>query len=169
MLALGMNVASSNDLLEEEARTGWALYFDNDLLTAGDNDQDYTGGIAVTLSGAAAAALPLSVDGWLTALNHFSRVENLYDDRENFKRHNFEFGFTLFTPRDTSTAEPLPNDHPYASLFFVSSTQQTILPESKTVYQSSLTVGFLGLNIADDVQELIHSATGSKDPKGWDN
>jgi len=109
------------------------------------------------------------VDGWLTALNRFSRAENLYDDRDNFQRHNFEFGFTLFTPRDISAAEPLSNDHPYASLFFVSSTQQRIVPESKTVYQSSLTVGFLGLNIADDVQGLIHSAFGSDEPKGWGN
>ena len=169
MFALGMNIASSNDQFAEEDRTGWAFYLDNDLLTSGDRDQDYTGGVAATLSGAAAATFPLSVDGWLTGLNRFSRLERAYTDREHFQRHNFEFGFTVFTPKDIFAAEPIPDDHPYASLFFVSSAQQTILPERNTVYQSSLTIGFLGLNIADDVQGLIHSATGSDEPKGWGN
>jgi hypothetical protein len=102
-------------------------------------------------------------------MNRFSRLENVFADREHFKRHNFEFGFTFFTPSAISVAEPLPDDHPYASLFFVSNTQQTILPESRTAYQSSLTVGFLGLNIADDVQGLTHDLFDSDKPKGWAN
>lgn len=169
MFAVTTNIASSNDQIVEKDRTGWALYLDNDVLTTGDDDQDYTGGAAATLSGAAVADYPLSVDGWLTGLNRFSRFEKIYADREHFQRHNFEFGFTLFTPRDISVAEPLPDDHPYASLFFVSNTQQTILPDISTVYQSSLLVGFLGLNIADDAQGLIHDIVGSDKPKGWDN
>ena len=112
VLALSINVASSNDQFEENDRTGWAFYLDNDLLTTGDRDQDYTGGAAVTLSGAAAATYPLSVDSWLTRLDRLSRFEKFYSDREYFERHNFEFGFTLFTPKDILVAEPLPDDHP---------------------------------------------------------
>ncbi len=162
-------LAADIDPLGEKDRTGWALYFDNDLLTAGDNDQDYTGGIAVTLSGARAAEHALSVDGWLTALNGFSGLERIYGERDSFQRHNFEFGFTLFTPTDISVPEPIPDDHPYASLFFVSNTQQTILPDQNVSYQSSLTVGLLGLEIAEDVQGLIHDLTGSDQPQGWAN
>ena len=46
---------------------------------------------------------------------------------------------------------------------------QTIVPETGTVYQSSLTVGFLGLDVAEGVQGLIHDVVGSDKPKGWDN
>jgi len=162
-------LGSDLDPLYERDRTGWALYFDNDLFTGGGNDQDYTGGVAITLSGARTTEYPLSVDGWLTALNGFSGLERVYGDHENFQRHNFEFGFTLFTPNDISTPEPIADDHPYASLFFVSNTQQTILPNRNVSYQSSLTVGFLGLGIADDVQSLIHDLTGSDKPQGWAN
>lgn len=161
--------ASDTYPLFEKDRTGWALYIDNDGLADGSEDQDYTGGIAVTLSGARAAEYPLSVDGWLTALNGLSGLERIYDDRDHFQRHNFEFGFTLFTPSDISTPEPIADDHPYASLFFVSNTQQTILPDRKVSYQSSLTVGFLGLEIADDVQGAIHDLVGAAKPQGWAN
>ena len=114
MLVLTTSIAYSNDQFVEQDRTGWALCLDNDLLTTGDKDQGYTGGAAATLSGAAAAEYPLSVDGWLTGLNRFSRFEKDYVEHHHFQRHNFEFGFTLFTPRDISVAEPLPDDHPYA-------------------------------------------------------
>lgn len=162
-------LASDLDPFYEKDRTGWALYIDNDLLTGGDNDQDYTGGIAITLSGARAAEHSLSVFGWLTALNSFSGLERVYRDRNLFQRHNFEIGFTLFTPVDISTSEPIADDHPYASLFFVSNTQQTVLPDQHVSYQSSLTVGFLGLELAEDVQGLIHNLTGSDKPQGWAN
>ena len=162
-------LASEIDLIDERDRTGWAMYFDNDLLTAGENDQDYTGGIAITLSGALATERPWSVDGWLTALNGFSGFEKVYGDVDHFQRHNFEFGFTLFTPVDISTPEAIADDHPYASLFFVSNTQQTVLPNRNVSYQSSLTVGFLGLQLAEDLQGLIHNLTGSKKPQGWAN
>ena len=66
-------LASDNFPLFEKDRTGWALYVDNDLIADGSKDQDCTGGIAVTLSGARAAEYSLSVDGWLTALNSFSK------------------------------------------------------------------------------------------------
>ena len=169
ILASIPSLASDAYPLFEKDRTGWAMYFDNDGLADGKEDQDYTGGIAVTLSGARAAEYPLSVDGWLTALNDFSGLERFYGDRDHFQLHNFEFGFSLFTPSDISTMEPIPDDHPYASLFFVSNTQQTILPDRKVSYQSSLTVGFLGLEIADDVQGAIHSLVGANKPQGWAN
>jgi hypothetical protein len=50
-------IAADIDLIGEKDWSGWALYFDNDLLTAGNKDQNYTGGIAITLSGARAAGV----------------------------------------------------------------------------------------------------------------
>ncbi len=39
---------------EEKHNTGWALYLDNDALTTGRRDEDYTGGFTFTFSGARA-------------------------------------------------------------------------------------------------------------------
>ncbi len=37
--------------LTEPENTGWSFQFDNDVFVGGNKDQDYTGGVAVTLSG----------------------------------------------------------------------------------------------------------------------
>ena len=68
---------ATHDLAYEKYSTGWAFYLDNDALTTGDNDEDYTGGFAVTLSGRRATEYPISLDGWLNGLDRFSRFENL--------------------------------------------------------------------------------------------
>ena len=154
---------------DEKYKTGWAFYLDNDVLTTGNRDQDYTGGFAVTLSGRRAMEYPISIDSWLRGLDGFSRFENLYKDRDHFQRHSFEFGITLFTPSDISVSEPLPDDHPYASLFFIANTEQTVMPEDDVAYQSTLTVGILGLDIAEDIQKGLHDIFGAEEPKGWDN
>lgn len=159
----------AHDLAYEKYSTGWAFYLDNDALTTGDTDEDYTGGFAVTLSGRRATEYPISLDGWLNGLDRFSRFENLYKDRNHFQRHSFEFGVTLFTPSDLSIAAPLPDDHPYASLFFIANARQTVVPESNVAYQSTFTLGLLGLDIAEDLQEAIHDVVDSEEPQGWDN
>lgn len=68
---------SPHDLAYEKYSTGWAFYLDNDALTTGESDEDYTGGFAVTLSGRRATEYPISLDGWLNGLDRFSRFENL--------------------------------------------------------------------------------------------
>ena len=50
---------SPHDLAYEKYSTGWAFYLDNDALTTGDSDEDYTGGFAVTLSGRRATEYPI--------------------------------------------------------------------------------------------------------------
>jgi len=112
----------TSDLGIETHNSGWAFYLDNDVLTSGSRDQDYTGGFAVTFSGARVLEYPISIDGWLAGLDRFSRFRNVYADRDHFQRHSFEFGTTLFTPADISVAAPIPGDHPYASLFFITNT-----------------------------------------------
>lgn len=165
----GPNDNPAHDGTDEKYNTGWAFYLDNDVLTTGNRDQDYTGGFAVTLSGYRAMEYPISVGSWLVGLDRFSRFQNLYKDRNHFQRHSLEFGITLFTPSDISVSEPIPDDHPYASLFFIANTEQTVMPEDNVAYQSTLTVGFLGLDIAEDIQESVHDIVGAEKPKGWDN
>ncbi len=158
-----------SDLSIEPHNTGWAFYLDNDVLTTGDRDQDYTGGFAFTLSGVRALEYPISIDGWLAGLDRFSRFRNVYRDRDHFQRHSFEYGVTLFTPSDISVTAPIPDDHPYASLFFISNTEQTVVPGDDVSYSSTLLVGFLGLDMAEGLQRSMHDLLGVEEPLGWDN
>ena len=152
----------------EKHNTGWAFYLDNDLLTTGKYvDRDYTGGFALTLSGHRATTYLFSLDKYLNKLDKFTRFEKLYASKDHFQLHSIEFGLTLFTPRNIATSEPIENDHPYASLLFMANTQQTVIPEQGISYQSTLTVGLLGLGVGEYLQKGIHSAFNGIEPNGW--
>ncbi len=158
------------ELIKEKENTGWALYIDNDVLISGGKiDQDYTGGFSVTLSGFRATHYLLSIDGWRQTVSDWLRLDKLYKNKAHFNLHSFNFGFTLFTPSDLTTSEPIFDDHPYASYFFISNSNIVVVPEDDMVYQTILSIGFLGLNTAEDVQTSLHSLFGANKPMGWDN
>ena len=160
----------SYELINEKENTGWALYMDNDVLVSGGNiDQDYTGGISVALSGQRATKYMLSIDSWRKTLSRWLRLDKLYKKKPHFNLHSFGFGFTLFTPSDLSTPEPIFDDHPYASYFFISNSNIAVVPEDDMVYQSMLSIGFLGLKLAEDVQKSMHKVLSAVEPMGWDN
>jgi len=148
---------------------GWSLNIDNDLFTGGDSDRDYTGGIVLGITGSRTRDWLFSLDNVRHTLTRLSGFNRFYDSDQTLSLHSFEFGFTLFTPSDITVAEPILNDRPYASLFFVATAAQHVLPERKLSFQSVFTVGALGLSLADSVQSGIHRAIGSALPEGWDN
>lgn len=154
---------------QEPDYSGWSLNIDNDLFTGGDQDRDYTGGIAFAISGARTREWPVSLDKARGFLNRITRFDELYKSEHQLTQHSIEFGFALFTPSDITIAEPIPNDHPYASLFFIASSAQRVVPERKLSFQSVLTIGALGLPLGEAVQSSIHNAIGSEQPEGWNN
>ncbi|HEB82004.1 MAG TPA: lipid A deacylase LpxR family protein [Gammaproteobacteria bacterium] len=154
---------------EEAWNTGWRLSIDNDLWTGRSTDRDYTGGIGLTLSGARAARYPVSIDGWRAGLDRLLGFSGLNAQAENLQFHSQQYGMMLFTPEDIDSSEPLYNDRPYASLFFLSNSAFTVLPDRATAYVSRLTVGFLGLDLAENVQGFLHDMTDSDVPNGWSN
>ena len=155
---------------EKAPRIGaWSLNVDNDLLTGGGRDQDYTGGLALAITGEGTRDWLFGLDRARAGITRLTGLERLFVNQNHVTRHSIEFGFTLFTPSDITIAEPIFNDHPYASLFFVANAAQHVVPEKKLSYQSVLTFGFLGLGLADSVQSGIHSVIGSDEPEGWDN
>lgn len=158
-----------HDLHDEKHNTGWALYVDNDVFTTGNVDQDYTGGFALTLSGRRAVTYRFSLQNVLNRLNALTRFQRFHQGKERFQKHSIEFGLTLFTPSDIETPHPIPDDHPYASLLFMANVQQTVIPEQRISYRSALTVGLLGLELAEQVQKGLHRAFNVQEPKGWDN
>ena len=164
------NMDISYQLFNEKQNTGWALYFDNDvLLPGGTTDRDYTGGFSFTLSGVRSTDYLLSIDGWRNAVTDFLNLSGFYRNKSHFNLHSFSFGMTLFTPADISVSEPVDGDHPYASFFYITNSQQVVVPQEDIVYISNLSVGFLGLKLAEVVQTQIHEWTDSIEPMGWDN
>lgn len=164
------NTIADSDIFTEEYNTGWALYIDNDALVSGGGlDRDYTGGIGFTLSGTRATAYMLSLDNWRESLTKLISIDALYNKQARFSLHSFSFGLTLFTPGNLSTAAPIFNDHPYASYLYISNTEAMVVPKSNIVYQTILSIGFLGLDLAGDVQKSLHKALGAEKPLGWDN
>jgi hypothetical protein len=153
--------------LEERYNTGWRLNLDNDILA--ESDRDYTGGIALTLSGRRAQDYLISLEGVRNWLDDLLRVSRLYDDQSYFQLHSLQYGAMLFTPEDITDPAPIFDDRPYGSLFYLSNTELTVLPASDQAWMSTLTFGFLGLRAAEDIQRLIHALTDSDVANGWDN
>lgn len=160
---------AQNSLAEEPYNSGWSVQIDNDLLARGSRDQNYTGGFMITHSGRRAEEYrfsPAPIRGWIDRING---IDMLIGDRQHHKLHAFEWGAALFTPTDIASRDINTQDRPYASLFFVSSTQQRIIPSEKLSIKTGVTLGILGLNLADTIQSNIHSAIGSDKPRGWNN
>jgi len=160
---------SASGFGSEPYNSGWSLYVDNDLFALNKRDFDYTGGVALKLSGSRAQSALLSLDKGLQVIDEWAGFDRWFAGKDYFSRHNIEYGFTLFTPKDLEVSTPIFDQHPYASLFFVSNSLMVVVPQERVTFQSSLTLGLLGLPLARDVQSTIHRAVGAETPKGWDH
>src|SRR5690606_33649485 len=144
--------------------SGWTLHLDNDLFAFADEDRDYTAGISVTLGGREAAgprALSRALD-WIDRKTSFGAAV-----RDGETARSFEAGVLLFTPQDLKAEEPLYDDRPYANLAYLSSSRLTHRASSPIAYQSSLTVGVLGMPWVEHLHRAVHVAFGSREPRGY--
>ncbi|MCU7932948.1 MAG: lipid A deacylase LpxR family protein [Candidatus Thiodiazotropha sp. (ex Codakia rugifera)] len=154
---------------EELFDTGWQFYFDNDISFNDEKDRNYTGGLALTLSGKRAATYWFSIDGWLNGLDRLSGFESLQKGNAGIDRHALEFGLTIFTPDDIAEQEAISDDHPYANMLFMANSQTTVYPDRGLIFQSTLLLGLLGTAVGEQVQKAIHNLTDSDEPQGWKN
>jgi hypothetical protein len=145
-------------------RGGVRLQIDNDLFAGSQRDRDYTGGMAITLSGAQARDGLLSVDPLVAKLD-----ELLTGDVEGRTSHARQLGLMAFTPSDTITHEVQPDDRPYASLLFISNGRMRVDADERSAWFSSLTLGLLGLPLTEQLHNTVHEAVGSEVPGGWDH
>lgn len=145
---------------------GWAVSFDNDGFIPGGRDHDYTYGMNITIVGEATKDFWVSPSRPLHWINQAIGIEH---DSQDAVKQLFEFGLYGFTPEDISVSEPLDSDRPYASIIYATSIQELKTPNPNTSWRTSLTLGVLGLDLAGDVQDVVHAAIDSQDPKGWDN
>lgn len=146
----------------DEGVSGVRVQIDNDLFAGGENDRDYTGGFAVTISGDAARDGPLSLDALL------GRIDGLFTQPQSV-HYARQFGLIAFTPADITSPQPLHDDRPYASLLFMSNGRVNVDADGRGAWSSSLTVGVLGLSATSDLHSAVHELVGSEPPAGYDN
>jgi len=153
----------------ENYNSGWELYIDNDAFALLNTDQDYTGGLAVSLLGRRAVEYSMSLDGARDRMDRWLGHSKLYYSPNTIEQHSMEFGFTSFTPKNVNDPNPIFSDRPYASLLFLSNSFKATLPEKRIAFHSTFTIGFLGLRAADGVQQILHGLLGQDGAKGWNN
>jgi hypothetical protein len=138
--------------------------FDNDAFVPGSRDQDYTYGLNLTFVGNSAE------DQWASLhvpLNWLDQRIGLNRRASNsIVSSKIEYGLFGFTSEDIALAQPEQGDRPYASLVYVSSTSERYNAARQVSWQSTLTFGFMGLNIVGDIQDWVHSKIGSQRPQG---
>jgi hypothetical protein len=162
------DVISESQRSADTSQSSWAMSLDNDLFAAGDNDQDYTGGFNLTISGGPGRRFASPTHRalrWLDQRIGFGRTAR--SDPLSLQQEAVQFGLLVFTPEDIETAQALRNDRPYANLVFLSNSRYTINRARTTMYQTTLSIGLVGTGIAEQFQKAIHKATDGNAPKGY--
>ena len=148
-----------------EAVQGWSLAIDNDLFAPTQSDRDYTGGLAITVSGPQTAGYWWSLDPLL------KRIDRLAIPREASRHATInnavQVGWVSFTPQDLLAEDVNVADRPYASMVFVTGARQYVAADARSVRHSDLTVGVLGLPLTSDVHSAVHRAVGSETARGY--
>lgn len=157
----------THSLEQNESKSTWAFAFDNDILVPGSRDQDYTYGMNITYSGSQAGKHWASLHNSLDWLNSKLDIDGLA--QPGVSSYKIEYGLFGFTPEDISIATTNQDDRPYASLVYVSSTRESYQPLKNVSWQSTLTLGIMGLDIVGDLQNEVHSMFDGDQARGWDN
>jgi hypothetical protein len=143
--------------------------FDEHMLTDAARDQDYNGGGEVTFSGSSGGPIGRALDRALGAVDGRLCPRGRFSAAGWESAYAFSAGLLIFTPGDLTAEEVIPGDRPYASLFFLSAGRRYVSSDEEVAYNSSLTVGMLGLAAAHSVQSALHHLTGSVQPHGWEH
>lgn len=145
-------------------KDSWALAFDNDILAPGHRDRDYTYGLNFTYTGASLRDMEAKAP-----LDYVDQLFGLKDLPSKRDSYSFEAGVFGFTPSLITQKLPNPNDRPYASLVYVSSSHEQVDSDHNLAWKTSFTLGALGLNLAGELQNIAHDQIGGKEALGWDN
>jgi hypothetical protein len=124
-----------------------------------DSDHNYTNGVRLAwLSG---TQTPHGLSRWIAR-----SLLNAGDDA--VIRRGLAIGHSLFTPDDTQTAAPLPDQHPYAAWLYGEYT--ALVEQRHEVNQFTLQVGIVGPSAGGEwLQNEFHALIGAGDAQGWDN
>ena len=143
---------------------GVAFHLDNDLFTGAGDDSDYSWGATLTFGSPEPGRLAAPLD------RARQSIASLLSDRETAAvSRATQFGIIAMTPDDLKSAQALPDDRPYASLVFLTSSELRIGTTGDRSQFTSLTVGLLGTGVAESLQRGVHEVQGGIVPNGWDH
>jgi len=151
---------------DDDDQRRWSVHVDDDLFSFANRDRDYTGGVTFGLTGNRAQNHPLSLTGALERVDRATRFAAWRGDAA-LEGEALEVGLLLFTPRDLAATQPLPDDRPYANLLYAASSMVALDEERGAAFQSSLSIGVLGLPVAEALQRAIHGVFGNTEPHGY--
>ncbi|MDH5423752.1 MAG: lipid A deacylase LpxR family protein [Gammaproteobacteria bacterium] len=175
IIAVLFYICSANALSGQEKDSFYwssisSYHVDQDLLAGEYNeDRNYTMGVTLVWAGDISRDHILSTHSFLNALDRYLGITTTPSSA------SVSLGVTAFTPDNLQDSSPIFTDRPYSSLLFSSSSQ--VYKRSDTfATESSLTLGVLGLPIAEVVQTAIHVVSRflrNRDrpynPEGWDH
>lgn len=179
MLAAAAHAAETDkpDDGPPEPQSGFSILLENDGLVvpaSGDEDRNYTMGMAIQGFGPWIDRYKLNRPRlWLDKL---LRVETLHEhepEGRSVGRELVEIGISAFTPDDLRSSQPQYDDRPYASILYLISRNQTVSRDTRSALTSDLSLGVLGLSIADAIQTSIHETLQDfpgdtpYSPNGW--
>ncbi len=149
------------------------LHLENDLFTG--TDRYYTNGVKATWLSKDLETLSdeKHLPGWfkrsLGWLDNLSVGDGSVGKSEEkvWRNIGISFGQSIFTPQETDTDIPDPDDRPYAGWLYGSFALHS--KTSRTLDTVELTMGVVGPSaLGEEVQNSVHRKIGAKEAYGWD-
>jgi hypothetical protein len=147
--------AAAQQSAAAEPSPALSLIFENDVFF--NEDRDYTNGIELTYT----TRPSQNVD----AMVSLARALPLFADH-GLVRTSYSLGQSIFTPKHTELAVPLPTERPYAGYLYA--TLGLIEANPDRLDQLSVQIGVVGpMALAKESQDWVHSIIDDTKPKGW--
>jgi len=160
----------------DELRNIFTFQVENDVFNRfGRSDRDYTSGVRFGWLSPALPDLPDSFTDLITLPTFFGEAPASSVTR----RFGVSIGQNLYTPADTETSAPIPNDRPYAAWLYASfalqSTYKQVDPKTMKAVPARLDTLQLDLGVigpaagGEFVQNNFHRLIGVATANGWAN
>lgn len=156
--ALALGLVGLPASAQDSAQDGgtFSFLYENDSF--GPTDRNYTNGLRA--SWVTPARAPSGVAGALAGL--------LGADAGAEVRDAYAVGHSIFTPRESQVAEPLPDQHPYAGHLY--GEYGAIVQRGGRLDRVTVQLGLVGPSAGGEfVQNEWHDLIGVPESRGWDN
>jgi lipid A 3-O-deacylase len=165
LLATGLSTGARGD----DYSPSFSLQIENDWFAkaaGSEADRDYTTGIRLSY-----LTDPIAMPEWVRNLDVPTFLGSAGDNR--IRRLGFSINQNLYTPENTQTKDPIPDDRPYAGWLSLGVALQTIHrqgDEPIRMDSMELSLGVVGpWALGEQLQNNFHDFIGDDESLGWDN